>query len=54
MESNTAKDITGNFLHLHEENEICQNFDFYFHIIENTVFVFCAGLQCRGEVYVHP
>ena len=31
------------------EIEICQNFDFYFHIGENTVFVLCAGLQCRGK-----
>ena len=31
------------------EIEICQNFNFYFHIGENTVFVLCVGLQCKGE-----
>ena len=36
-----------------DENEICQNFDFYFHIRENTVFMLCACLiVIQGESFV--
>ena len=32
-----------------DEIEICQNFDFYFHIRENTMFVFTARFNGWGK-----
>ena len=40
-----------------DENEIYQNFDFHFHIGENTVFCVQSAFQCMGKIplctYVH-
>ena len=37
-----------------DEIEICQNFDFYFQILENALFErFLNGFECRESPFLH-